>query len=409
MSYDKLQNQITEDPEKERSKWLSNALSESPHLLALRERSLPLVGGYSFSHLVHTDSTIALSHLDRYTLLELIFQHLESIGFTNTAETLIRESGHTFLSSEHKDWETTNLRMIISLALGPRDDPWELPTDIGHSYVKEEIEEDFYSSPYRENPETIWEEFFNPTINTVKNNNSENLLDCLSSSSLKRVIVIVVTTTSSSIQDEAFQKIFLIIHSITSSNHFFQHLMSLFFLKGTDSRINSLSEDKIKEIRMNVINIIKKWVTFHGLFIGRQCLKSIQTFSQTISEEEIFKDFKKYGLSLLNQLPHLIYGTKQGVTLKPNPPVISNPQVILKPNLTILDPDPIEVARQITLIAHDVFSNVHSREFIVAFSNKKATIHTPTLNEFLNFGKKLSLLVTETFLNSDNPTFAYQR
>jgi hypothetical protein len=74
-----------EELAEQRGQWLNQLFTESPQLAALRERLLPWTGGLSFAHVVHSDPAAVLSHLNRHTVLELVFQHMHSIGMHLTA------------------------------------------------------------------------------------------------------------------------------------------------------------------------------------------------------------------------------------------------------------------------------------------------------------------------------------
>jgi hypothetical protein len=86
---------------------------------------------------------------------------------------------------------------------------------------------------------------------------------------------------------------------------------------------------------------------------------------------------------------------------------VSNPLRLCAASIGLFDPDPIEVARQITLISHEKFASVHPLEFIIGISNRSTTVRTPTLAEFFEFGDSLTLIVAETFLNAEKKSSAF--
>jgi len=206
----------------------------------MHERLLPIIGGYSFANVVHSGTVGALSTENRFQLLELIYQHLQAIGMCNTAEILAEESGHEFQSS-NQPWERTDLLLITSLAISNREDPWEVPPlswgASSHQYFSESIEEDVFSSPYREDPSKIWEEFFDPTLNAEFTTNSQDpkdlSFDNIKHASLRQLVASLVRTTalrkgSPKPSDESSELFFLTLHSITSAEHFLQMLVVLF-------------------------------------------------------------------------------------------------------------------------------------------------------------------------------------
>jgi hypothetical protein len=95
------------------------------------------------------------------------------------------------------------------------------------------------------------------------------------------------------------------------------------------------------------------------------------------------------------------------VETAPPPPSIKDPHVLFRPSLGLLDPDALEVARQLTLLYHDKYRAIHSLEFMISISCRKTTIRTPTLAEFFTFGDYVTRLFAEAFLKAGNKEAAY--
>lgn len=213
-------------------------------------------------------------------------------------------------------------------------------------------------------------------------------------------VVIYATASADQMADDELTKFFLTLHSITSSYHFFEHLLALFdchkLTPDTEEQRQQLLE-KQPQLRINVINLIKKWTNFHGLFIGRKTLKSIGQFLRRINDDpDSYSNVTKFVGPILELLPKLSYGMKQGILPPPTElPEIPDEQIIFKPTLKITEPSPLEVARQITLLFHTAFKAVHSREFVVALGDQRVSHQTPTLAEFL---KPSSTLQTANIL-----------
>lgn len=399
------------DPETDRSMWMNDAFDKNPEISVLREKMLPLASGHSFANARFTDTIQDVSVANRYEILNLIAQHLNSIGLNYTADILSKETGFEFFNPPSSDWETTDLRMITSLSLGLRDSAWDEITELNHKFVLEEHEEDYNASPYREDPSLIWEEYFNPDINTVFTPNKPRSFATLEASTLRRVVVLLTSSNKGYLSDEDLNNFFLSLHSVTSSEHFYDLIMYLFFLKGNNPKIESIKPKELELLRMNIINLIKKWLFFHGLFIGKKTLKSIEEFLKEITNTSEYGFLKKFTASILSVIPTLTYGQKQGSSsVKKSAPIIPNPTIILSLDLKFFDPEPMEVARQVTLLAHDVFCSIHSMEFINAFSKKNSSaFSTPTLNEFNFFNERITLHVLETLAYADDPEDAYRR
>jgi hypothetical protein len=90
-------------------------------------------------------------------------------------------------------------------------------------------------------------------------------------------------------------------------------------------------------------------------------------------------------------------------------PEIRDPWLILRPQLGLLEPDALEVARQLTLMHHEKYRAIHTREFMIGISERSATIQTPTLMEFFAFGDFLTLYFAEAFATAQNREAAYTK
>lgn len=393
---------ITIPPEKlaeERAEWLCHLKSESPQLFTLRERVLPWTGGHSFANLVYADTAAVNAHVNRFAIIELIYQHLNAIGLFNTAETLQDESQLKFQLSK-QPWEKTTLLLLVSLGVLPNENPWTIPIDPHHHFVEEPLEEDFFASPYRDpNMSQIYLELEKPDYKAIYSNDSNNkqTLNTLKKGSLNRLVVLVTTTGDQhALQD--MTRFFLSLHAITSSEHFLEHLITMFDLNFAEHPNIPYTQP---QLRLMIVNLIKRWVNEHGKFIGNRTIKAIGRFLRRVMEDPSCQNVYKYTQTVLSYLPVIQYGPKnQSKPTATETPVIPNYQILFQPNLKIIDPDPTEVARQITLLFHNAFKVVHSREFIIASRIQGISHQTPTLAEFFDFGVKLTLLTFETIISA---------
>ena len=114
--------------EKEWCDWLHEVFIEDPELLTLREQVLPFTGGYSFSQAFNSDTSTSLPCIDTQTSLELIYQHLRAIGMNLTAEALEIDAKCKFQNIE-QNFEHTTLRLIASLGVLTKEDPWDILSD----------------------------------------------------------------------------------------------------------------------------------------------------------------------------------------------------------------------------------------------------------------------------------------
>lgn len=403
--------QLTE----ERSKWVNEVLSEMPQYLALRERALHLSGGFSFANVTHSMTVSSAASVSRETVLELISQHLRAIGFNLTADIMEKETGLTF-QNKKQNWTRTDLLLLASMAVSHREDPWTIKGDPFHQYLYDYMEEDLFSSPYREDPSTVFDEYFNPNCNVVFKEAKATSISNIKLASLKRLAVAFCSPKCEPgevIPDHMFSLLFLSIHTITSAEHFFRILATLFDFEviGTDYELPE--PEVLKSLRKNIIKMVGNWVIIHGSFIGRTALNSIFDFFERVMKDPKYNtnaDIKEDVPSILKNISMIKSGKKiedtNGFEGEPN---IPDYKVLFNPKLSILDPDATEVAKQITLLTHQNYKLIHSMEFFMALKSRKESLQTPTLNNYFAFLEKLSCLFAETFLKAEDKLKAYKR
>ena len=173
----------------------------------------------------------------------------------------------------------------------------------------------------------------------------------------------------------------------------------------------ALGEQEIANVQIAIINLIKKWVNGRGLFIGRRTLKAIKAFCEDYQGDENSTN-KKLLTSIAQSMDTLTYGSREGKLNNPSElPNIKEGQVslLLRPGLTLVDPEPEETARQITLLSHASFKAINIREFMTALKTKECSVQTPVLGEFLNFQDRTGQLIMETVLSAGDRHAAFTR
>jgi hypothetical protein len=325
-----------------------------------------------------------------------------------TAETLALESGHTFQRSSQQ-WERTDLHLLCSIAVGHREHAWNLPRDVDSQYVDESLEEDFFASPYREDPSLICEEFYDPDLNVIYDSSGHRNLAGIRACSLCRFVVYFATLET--LDNEELQMFFLSLHSITSASHFLEHMVTLYDLEIDEARLQATRGSKETAdlsflcISRNIVNFIKQWKDYH---IGKRTLKLVAQFLGRIQTEHRSEKVHAYLPPLLRAIAE---GTKRDTQDRTDfaRPEIRDPVILFRPRLSLLDPEPVEIGRQITLIYHDKYASIHSLEFIIGIPIRRTTIRTPTLAEFFGFSDSLTLLFAEALLGADDKAAAFRR
>lgn len=136
-----------------------------------------------------------------------------------------------------------------------------------------------------------------------------------------------------------------------------------------------------------------------GLFIGENVIKRISNFVRTLTIEEpdIPQNIRIKIASLLEVISQLFKDDRYGKLHKFHQsrtfkPAIPDPDVLCKPKLKLFEVESEEVARQISLIEHNFFSQIHPLEFFDLFVDKSSSEKTISIKQIDAFHKKLHKL-----------------
>jgi hypothetical protein len=388
------------------SQWLHDDLEQNPQFLAMHERALPLSGGYSFANVVHTQRVSVLASMNRHTILELVSQHLEAIGMWRTAEILATESGHVFQRSR-QSWDRTDLHLLCSIAVGHRENAWDLPRDADSRYIHETLDEDFWASPYREDRPTICGELYNAELNIIYDSSGSRALSNIRARSLRRFVVHFATVKPSSRDD--CPMFLLSLPAITSASHLLEHFATLYDIEIDSKRLGMNWKEFGAECSRSIVLFIKHWTEFP---MGKRTLKLVTRFLKRMQKDVRAQKMWRIITDILKSIggagaPAARQATRNARECPQ--PVTPDPLILFRPRLSLLDPDPIEVGRQITLIYYDKYSSIHALEFVIALANRRPTIRTPTIADFFGFGDSLTLLFAEAFLRAEDKGTAFKR
>jgi hypothetical protein len=386
-----------------RSQWLNDILTQHPEVLAMRERALAITGGYSFANVTHTQIVTDSSQVNRHVILQLIAQHLEAIGLYETSEILSRESGHVFQAARDS-WDRSDLRLLVSLAVGHRENPWAAPADVDHHYVEDTLDEDLLAAPYREDPARVEAALYDPAADVAYDASGQRGFAHIALCSLARLAVNLATVDD--VDDAERQILFLAINSITSATHFLEHLVTLYDVAVDEARLAAAGCPKTRaECCYKIALALEKWCTKARM--GKRVVELVRQFAVRAAGEQP----ALAGGLLLRVLEKLknIGGSKQYEVPELQPPTVTNPLALFNLNVALFDPDAVELARQMTLMCHEKFTRIHPLEFITAMSDRRTSVRTPTLAEFFEFGDSLTLLVADAFLGADRKQHAFER
>jgi hypothetical protein len=209
--------------------------------------------------------------------------------------------------------------------------------------------------------------------------------------------VTVVTQKTLKLLDERDEELFLLVlNSITSAAHFLEHLVTLYDLEIDEARLAAAGCAKSSgDVAFAICRLLEQWMKKR---VSRRVLDLIRQFATRALTEPRGADRQLAGVLKKLKNPQQQTFEVSGLS----PPVIPRTDSLLSAIVGLFDPEPIEVARQISLICHEKFASIHPLEFITAMSNGSTTVRTSTLTEFFEFGDGLTLLVTDACLNAPN-------
>ncbi|EAY16256.1 RasGEF domain containing protein [Trichomonas vaginalis G3] len=388
-------------PIEDRAMWVSDTYEQHPTALEFREKTRQWTNRHSFGKLKRVNYTTSASQLDHYRILKLIYQHLHSIGLHSEADTLCRESKFEFQSKD-QEWERTDLRMLISMSLGPRDNLWDDTGFDNFIMYDEKFDQDNYSVKYEGSLTGGCEpEFYEDEMTFFDDEHSS---ETVATATIHAIVCSLLIDKPEFVKPGTKEKIFSTLNSICSSAHFFAHIITLYNL--------------FPLYQIKIINLIELWITFSGFFIGSRTLNAISFFLKSQNNERcnrvlnLMKDLKYGHPKLSAEAPPEIVPEK--LIVKKNKPSSNSSKNkseaplarLLNPYLGLAEPVPEETARQICLLTQQIFSSINPREFYTAIANRSYGPTTPGLNELYAFGKQLKHRAMRTIVGEGDASEA---
>lgn len=391
-SHERLSFNDTELDE-ERAKWLPSILAKDSSILALRERMLVQTGGYSFACNKFAEKTVCDSHFNKFTSLELIYQHLNAIGMIQTAETLQLESGLDFQVNENQSFERTSLRILTSLGVLEGEDEWDIQPEPNINYVPANTEKICQKTLYDEPINTLKE-----LVNLKEKSNDIDILQ----PTLSQLVARLIFTDLNEYEKEL---LFIIILIHVPSQHFLKHLFAIY---DCDKKYNEMSEEsKIfftthsSALKFSTVAMLAGWIRYFGTYIESRALKDISDFITTkkLRNSELQHEFNNIEFLLKEISPGKYRPLKEEPSCAP---IISDATLVLNPNTRIDKFNAEEVARQITLIFYTEFRKIPIEEFYYALNDKTISIKSPQINTLMQIGETMSLFFLDQLADSDD-------
>ncbi|KAJ3450658.1 ras guanine nucleotide exchange factor i-related [Anaeramoeba flamelloides] len=392
----------------EKSLWLAHVMKRNPDLLEMRERSLPLTHEPSFGKLVRTGITEMPDRLGGRILIELINEFLESKNFTESTQSLREESNFETQKNENSQ---ERLTLFLKMVVKDVNKIWDLnfencierivkasdqvKVDDRKTFLLEEEDDEEFQDI------NIWDEPEDNKGNILFNSKGDNKQENLKGATLNKLIE---KLTGSETEYLDFIPIFLMTYqSFTSPGRFLSKLFQRFQIP---SKIKSKFQDEKgfeqykTVIRLRTVSLLKTWLENHFSDFNEGLLSEVDRFIQTELRGSLRKLFTEKLLKQINS--RIPMNTFQKITPSEPPPEPKVPKNIFSKNLKLFDIDEIEIARQITLIDFEIFSQIKPAELLnCAWSKDKLKHRAKNVLHFILRFNQLSNWFSKLILDHE--------
>jgi len=270
-------------------------MENDPEAVELRDRTNDWAGSYSFGLLKHANFTSCSAHLDRARVLELIYQHLHSIGMHEAAFTLAEESQNQFQRKDQQ-FDRTDLRLLISMSLGPRDNLWD-NMGIENTVISQETYDiDNYSVHYVEPLADLTEDQENASITYIGEPQDFSHIQYAPLHTLIRILTGRKDIPHTKADQESF---FLLLNTMCKSSHFIAHIESI------------LSTAPDEESRQKIITFVADWARYSSPFIGTKSIQLLSKFLTNSLKNEKNNDTKSIITNLIQEIKSPDFGKRK--------------------------------------------------------------------------------------------------
>ncbi|CAL1717053.1 unnamed protein product [Somion occarium] len=206
--------------------------------------------------------------------------------------------------------------------------------------------------------------------------------------------------------DPVFVKHFLMTYkSFMTLDELFDHLVERFHIKPpeglTPFELDQWTKMKQYVVRMRVLNTFKTMLTDDSV-LEKEDLYILDRIKSFLSDPEVLS--MTIAKQLLSTTEHMLKGGKSPVK-KTMPGLISPPSPIVpnsRKNLKLLDIDPLEMARQITLMESTLYRKIRPAECMARTRQQKSD-KVDNITTFIQFSNRTINWVIESVLSKSDP------
>ncbi|KAG0700439.1 ras guanine nucleotide exchange factor domain-containing protein [Suillus ampliporus] len=217
------------------------------------------------------------------------------------------------------------------------------------------------------------------------------------------VPALVERLTSHDPSDPTFIKTFLMTYkSFTTLDDFFDHLVRRFRIQTPEGLNPTESEEwrKLKQhiIQMRVLNTLKAMVSDED-FLEKEDMYILNRMKEFLQNEDVSK------ILAAKQLLSLVERARGGDVKKGLTPTLGSPpaSILPKPNkkLKLLDIDPLELARQLTIMESHLYQKIRPVECLQR-SREQKTDHNDNIARVIQTSNRIANWVAESVLTHED-------
>eukprot|EP01129_Flabellula_baltica_P006757 TRINITY_DN2571_c0_g1_i1.p1 TRINITY_DN2571_c0_g1~~TRINITY_DN2571_c0_g1_i1.p1 ORF type:complete len:654 (+),score=119.58 TRINITY_DN2571_c0_g1_i1:53-2014(+) len=362
--------------EVDRSDWVVRVAENNPAVQNLRERLSVVNRGIAFSKLYNKGRLKGVMAPD--DVVKLILQYLENEGLHDAKMKLEIESGIVL----DKHTADTRLTTLLKIVLDRTEQIYDLSMDDkGYQKTDERIEFALNSlGLLREDVESLannsgvnlWDENINDGRIYVTSEGEELTGEpregCeIRALSLNQLIILLTPITAGNNQNEFTGIVLLTQNSFSTQELFLSKLIERYHVPPVDDMSPEEQSQRKTTIQLRVLNIIKRWIDSYFYDLSDKVCQLLHDFIKG----DVCLTLEFHGSKILENLNAKMASRNKGedlqeidMTFSSSPPQPIIPKNIFLPSLSWLDIDPVELARQLTLIDFGYFRAVKPTEFL---------------------------------------------
>ncbi|KAJ6229147.1 guanine nucleotide exchange factor [Anaeramoeba flamelloides] len=396
---------LEKETEIKQEDWIAYVFKKNPTILELRERIIPLTQQKSYSNLLSISKTEVRNNLSQEYMLQLIMQHFESLGHNESLNAIENISSTRYNKINEKK---SRLKKILELGITSLDNIWNFtpPTNeinktdtideevvLTHDYVSLGNEDD---NNTQQNNLNIYDEPPDSVENILFTNNDQTKrIKC---GTLNKLVQFLTPETDVEIDYISYRKTFLMTYqSFTTPKELLNKLIERYHVPRNYVKKFTDFKKKRHLIQVRIGTVLKKWIENHFSDFNERLLTHVTAFVDTFMFRDGHNTLAKSIRSTINkQLSENTVHKKTFLDLPPDP---IYPKNIFSSDFSLLDLDPVEFARQETLIEHDIYTKIRPPELLNQAWSKEKTKHRSTnVLALIQRFNSLSGWVTSTIL-----------